>query len=155
MKVLLQPLTAHPRNDTTISALIQGSAAYAELLECDALEEFMTAASRTLYCVFVIFLPHVGSHKILHVHRWWASFVAAATATSNPTDAQVDSLVRALLQCFQELDAVGELFPPSVLARALSPRVPSALRSLRASTLSQRSPTAFIARWLLTNCNLI
>jgi hypothetical protein len=59
----------------------------------------------------------VCSHRIFHLHRWWASFAATASVRSNPSDAQVDSLVRALLQCFQELDAVGELFPPSGLAR--------------------------------------
>ena len=51
------------------------------------------------------------------MHRWWASFAATASARSNPSDAQVDSLVCALLQCFQELDAAGELYPPSGLAR--------------------------------------
>jgi hypothetical protein len=118
VRFLLQPLLACPRSDTTISDLVRGSAAYAELLESEALEDAMVETSRALFSVFASFLALVGSHRILHAYRWWASFSAVTTATSNPTGAQVDRLVRALLMFFQDLDAVGEMFPPSELARA-------------------------------------
>jgi hypothetical protein len=70
-----------------------------------------------LYEVFTKFMNLAGSHRIFVVHRWYTSFAASASVRPGPSDAQVDSLVCALLQCFQELDAVGELFPPSGLAQ--------------------------------------
>jgi hypothetical protein len=117
LKILLQPLIAHPRSDATISNLVICSAACAEVLECDPLEEHAAAASRALYEAFAKFMALVSSHRIFHLHRWWTSFAASASVRPGPSDEQVDSLVLALLQCFQELDAVGELFPPSGLAR--------------------------------------